>query len=451
MRAGRDGAPYPGCLASLGSASLRAPTFGPGCPARAWRRRPALALPPTYAGIESEGDGAPYPGCVTPLAFGSLRAPTSVPFAPGAVGGDGRRLRFLRRTPGSSRRETARLTRAVWLRSAPPRCARRPQCHLLRALSAETVGACASSDVRRDRVGGRRRALPGLSGFARLRLAARADLSAICSGRCRRRRSALALPRTYAGIESEGDGAPYPGCLASLGSASLRAPAFGPGCPARAWRRRPALALPRTYAGIESEGDGAPYPGCLASLGSASLRAPAFGPGCPARAWRRRPALALPRTYAGIESEGDGAPYPGCLASLGSASLRAPTSVPFAPGAVGGDGRRLRFLRRTPGSSRRETARLTRAVWLRSAPPRCARRPQCHLLRALSAETVGACASSDVRRDRVGGRRRALPGLSGFARLRLAARADLSAICSGRCRRRRSALAGPSSTFVSNR
>ena len=35
------------------------------------------------------------------------------------------------------------------------------------------------------------------------------------------------LPPTYAGLEAEGDGARYPGCLTPLGCASLRAPTYG--------------------------------------------------------------------------------------------------------------------------------------------------------------------------------------------------------------------------------
>ena len=175
--------------------------------------------------MKTESDEASYLGCVTPLGLvPSLRTPTSgrrllrcarEPFGsrfarrPNGLRllarAYGPRLRFLGRTPGRRRRATIRLTRAVWLRSAPPRCARRPP-----------VGACASSGVRRAGGGERRYALLGLSGFARLRLAARADL-----------RSALALPRAYAGQEAESDDTPYSGCLASLGSASLRAPTSG--------------------------------------------------------------------------------------------------------------------------------------------------------------------------------------------------------------------------------
>ena len=53
---------------------------------QAWRA--SRAVPRTYACLKAERDEAPYPGCLASFAFGSLRAPTF-----------GRRLRFLGRTP----------------------------------------------------------------------------------------------------------------------------------------------------------------------------------------------------------------------------------------------------------------------------------------------------------------------------------------------------------------
>ena len=103
----------------------------------------------------------------------------------------------------------------------------------------------ASSNVRLDEGGGRRGALPGLDGFARrryARLAARAGL----------RPTLAALPRAYADMEAEGDGAPYPGWMASLGVAalaSLRARAFGPRLPSP---RVPSLAARARGARVSS-------------------------------------------------------------------------------------------------------------------------------------------------------------------------------------------------------
>ena len=189
--------------------------------------------------MEAEGDETPYPGFVTPLG---LR----------------------------------------------PRCARRPM-----------VGACASSNVRRDGGGERRSALPGLFDSAR---ASRASLTA---------RAYLRRPRSYL---------PQTRLVETVGTCARCA-------------REPfglALALPPTYAGMEAERDGAPYPGCSTPLG---LR-----PRC-----ARRPMVGACAS-SNVRRDGGG----GRRSAL--------------PGLSDSARARLRFLQRTPEWGRRETGRLTRAI-----------------------------------------------------------------------------------------
>ena len=331
MEAEGDGAPYPGCVTPLGVAtlaSLRAPTSTRSAWDAVGEGGRRLLLPPTYAGMEAEGDGAPYPGCVTPLGvatLASLRAPTSTRSAWDAVGEGGRRLLL------------------------PPTYA---------GMEAERDGAPYPGCV-----------TPlGVATLASLRAptSTRSAWNAVGEGG-RRLRSAP----TYAGMEAERDGAPYPGCVTPLGVAtlaSLRAPtstrsawdAVGEG--GRRLRSAP------TYAGMKAESAGTLYSGYLTPLGVAtlaSLRAPtstrsawnAVGEG--GRRLRSAP------TYAGMKAESAGTLYSGYLTPLGVAtlaSLRAPTSTRSAWNAVGEGGRRLRFLRRTPAWRPRAPERSTRAV-----------------------------------------------------------------------------------------